>query len=377
VTTPPPTGQPPAGGDDPPEPGSGQPGDPRPTFEPLPPPPAPAPGWAPGGQPPPGWGQPPPARQPAWGAAPPPGGQRRGPLPLRPLTLGDILDGAFRLFTANWRTLLIVAGVFLVPLQLVTAFLQRGMLGGMGFLDMLSDPTAAQVMLEGGGVQEQIATFLSGIASVFVLPLVAGAVSKVVAASYLGEQLPPGDALRATLRKWGALVGSWILVHLLQIAPLTVGVAMTVAGAVTGSAVLVVLGVLLVLAGLVAWLGIMALYVPTAPAIVIEDIGPLRGMGRAVRLTRPRFWFVLGVAVLSGMISGLVNGALAGIPTFVALFIGLEWGWLLLAAGSIVGGLVTTPFVAIVATLVYFDGRIRHEAFDLRIIAGELGRELP
>jgi hypothetical protein len=33
---------------------------------------------------------------------------------------------------------------------------------------------------------------------------------------------------------------------------------------------------------------------------------------------------------------------------------------------------VTAPIVAIVATLLYFDARIRHEGFDLQVIARDM-----
>jgi hypothetical protein len=38
---------------------------------------------------------------------------------------------------------------------------------------------------------------------------------------------------------------------------------------------------------------------------------------------------------------------------------------------------VTTPFVSILATLVYFDLRIRNEGFDLQMIAADLARGAP
>ena len=47
------------------------------------------------------------------------------------------------------------------------------------------------------------------------------------------------------------------------------------------------------------------------------------------------------------------------------------------AIGEILPALVTMPLVAIVATLVYFDLRIRNEGFDLQMIAAELARGAP
>ena len=81
-----------------------------------------------------------------------------------------------------------------------------------------------------------------------------------------------------------------------------------------------------------------------------------------------------GIALLSGVLANIVGQVLSTVPTFLALIIGLRWGWILLAAGGIVTSLVTTPFIAIVATLVYYDGRIRQEGLDLQVMAADRAR---
>ena len=81
---------------------------------------------------------------------------------------------------------------------------------------------------------------------------------------------------------------------------------------------------------------------------------------------------VLGIALASGLLASAVGVALGFVPQTAAVVVGFEWGWPLLALGSILTGVVVTPFVAIVATLVYFDGRIRHEGLDLQVMAAQL-----
>jgi hypothetical protein len=96
---------------------------------------------------------------------------------------------------------------------------------------------------------------------------------------------------------------------------------------------------------------------------------------RSWTLVRHRFWSVLGISLLAGLITALVGGALSFVPSVIGLFLGLEYGWIVLAAGSILASLVSGPIVAIAATLIYFDLRIRTEGFDLQIIATELSRQ--
>lgn len=299
--------------------------------------PGPAPG-APGTPAPP----PPPGSRPKGGSA------RTGPLPLHPMTLSDILDGAFNLFKAEVRSIVLVTAAFIVPVQLLAAFLQRDYLGGSGLFDIFRDPTAAEAALDSGSAGQAWSTLIAFAATVLVLPFVAGAVSRIVSAAYLGERLSPGAALRAVRSRWWAFIVAWVLVHLLEAA---------------GT-------VLCILPGLL----VMALFVPVAPAIAVEGLGPVKAMRRSFRLVKPRMWPVLGIALLSGLLASTVGSVLSGVPSVLALVVGLEWGWLLLAMGGVLSGLVSTPLVAIVATLVYYDGRIRQEGLDLQIMAADLAR---
>src|SRR6266705_1073479 len=113
----------------------------------------------------------------------------------------------------------------------------------------------------------------------------------------------------------------------------------------------------------------MTFLICTTPAVVIEWLGPLKSMRRSLALVRPRFWPVLGIAVVSGLLAAFLKGVLSTPFTLGAELVGFRWGFILLAVGSIVPALLASPFVSIVATLVYFDARIRHEGFDLQMIA--------
>jgi hypothetical protein len=321
------------------------------------------PGWGPppgsqGPPPGPGWGAP------AWGGTPghgpPPGygygygpplpkagSARTGPLPLHPMTFGDILDGAFKLLKANLRTIVLVAAAFLIPVNLLAGFFQRDLLGGHSLFRVLQDPSLASDAV-GPSNAQLFGTLVAVLASVLVTPFVGGAVSRVVASSYLGEQLEPGPAIRVTGRRFLALLGAFACTALLKLAGL----------------LFCVVGVLVP----------MTFFLVTTPAVVVEELGPIRAMARSVNLLRPRFWPVMGIAVVSGLMASLLANILSTPFTFVALAIGYRWGWILVAVGSILPALLTTPFVSVVATLVYFDARIRNEGFDLQMIAADLAR---
>src|SRR6266705_1185440 len=211
-----PTGPEPAGSGEPPGRGSGPPSPGQPSS------------WSGGGEQPAGWGPPP---QPAWGGAagwgtpgyeppvllPKAGSARTGPLPLHPMSFSDVLDGAFRLLRANLATIVLVTAVFFVPLELISAFLSRDLFGGQSLLRVFQDPSLAEQDFGGGlsGVElgGTIGTALLGL---LITPFVGGAITQVVAASYLGRQLSAGDAIRTTGRRVWALLGAAIFVHVIE-----------------------------------------------------------------------------------------------------------------------------------------------------------------
>jgi hypothetical protein len=338
VSSPPPPWEPP---DQP----SGQP-----ATTPPPGPPAGRPAWGPppgaaGG--PAGWGVPAP-----YPPLPKAGSARTGPLPLHPMTFSDILDGSFRLLKANLRTIVLVAALFLIPVNLVAAFFQRDLLGGYSLFRLLEDPSLfEQAAGTGPSNAALFGSLFAVLASVLVTPFVGGAISRIVAASYLGGELEPGPAIRATGRRLLPLLVVFLCTLLLK------GVGL----------LLCVVGVLVP----------MTLFLVTTPVVMVEETAPIQAMARSVTLVRPRFWPVMGIGVVSGLLASFLGNILATPFSFAALAVGFRWGWILVAIGGVLPALVTTPFVAIVATLVYFDLRIRNEGFDLQMIAAELARGAP
>lgn len=262
------------------------------------------------------------------------------------MTLGDILDGAFKVFKANARTLLLVTAVVVVPLQLISSFALRSQFD-VGIVDMFQDPTLAESAAEQDeSVAQLLTSLLTSLVAALVTPFVAGAVARVVAASYLGFEIGPGEALRRAAARFPALLGAFVLVHLAELGGF----------------------VLCVLPGL----ALMAMYVLVAPAIAIEEIGAVAGMRRSWRLVRPRFWPVLGISLLSGFIASTLGQILGTVPALIAVAFGGTFAWLGVAAGGVLSQLVSLPIVTIAATLLYFDARIRHEGFDLVVMAANL-----
>ena len=324
----------------------------------APPPPPPgstgaAGGWGPPTTPP-GWG--PPTSPPGWvpggfGGPPMPkaGDARTGPLPLHPMSVGDVLDGAFKLLKSNFRTILLVVASIVVPIQLASAFVLREQVSP-GILNILRDPTVAQDQ-SAFDLGDAGASLLTLALSLITAPLIAGAVSRVCAASYLGQQIGPAEALKTTLRRLPALLAASLLVGLATF-----------------------FGFLLcILPGI----ALIVLYRVVTPAMMIEEIGPIEGMRRSWRLVKPRFWPVLGVIALAWLIAAFIGNLLGGAPSAIGTIFGGSFAWLWLALGAVLSTVVSSPITAIVNTLLYFDGRIRNEGFDLQVMAQDLDRSAP
>jgi hypothetical protein len=96
-------------------------------------------------------------------------------------------------------------------------------------------------------------------------------------------------------------------------------------------------------------------------------------MRRSARLTARRFWPVMGLSLLSGLVAYLFSQALGLLPTVLTLFLGTDGvGWVLLAASGIFTSLITMPVVAAATVLIYLDLRVRTEGLDLELQAAEV-----
>jgi hypothetical protein len=113
---------------------------------------------------------------------------------------------------------------------------------------------------------------------------------------------------------------------------------------------------------------VQAFFAVAIPVVILERQRVFAAMGRSIELTRTHFWHVLGLVVAAASITALLNAALAtglniwsshgASPTAIVLAQGLV---------NVVASVLTTPFVAAAVVALYFDLRIRDEAFDVQM----------
>jgi hypothetical protein len=262
---------------------------------------------------------------------------------LHPRTVADILDGGFAVLKARPRRILALTAAFVVPVQLLAAFLQRNATSFTDLGSLLSaDPTVLEEE-EAVSSWEILAPFLVLIVTGVALVCVAAAIAHLVTQWTMGRDPAAGELFGVVGRRLWPLLASFVLVKLAE----TVG-------------------------AFACYLGIpfvMTLFLVVAPVVAVEGEGPLRAMGRSARLVRPRYFPSMGIALLMALVSELLGLALAALPQVLAAWIGLERGWPLLALGAIAAELIVLPFVAAATVLLYLDLRVRTEGFDIEMAA--------
>jgi hypothetical protein len=259
------------------------------------------------------------------------------------MTAGDILDGAVAILKARPRTVFGVVAVLIIPYNVLVAYLQRDLLGGAGLEEIFSNPSLglAAADSESNGTAALVSLLLGPV----TLSLAGVAIGHLVSAWYGGGDPSTGEVLRRLGRRSGVALVAFVVVHLLEL----VGF------------------VLLFLPGL----AVMALSVASSPIVGAEDIGPFAAVSRAWRLAGRRFFPVLGLTLLSGLVVSVVGQVLLFLPTTIALAIGDDLSWLLLAVGGSLVGIITTALQAGTATLIYLDLRVRTEGLDIELAAVE------
>ena len=242
---------------------------------------------------------------------------------LRPMGIGDILDATFRLYRRRFLTFLLIALVVYIPYALLMALAAAPQTGAPGVQSVAS----------------HLVTLLGLILFFCVLmPLCSAALVHNISASYLGEDISAGQSYSRAAGRLMPLLGTQILAGLVIM---------------LGYVLLIVPGVIFSL-----W------YLVIAPVVVLEGIAGGSALGRSRELMRDNlgkgFVLALVLAVMAWIISYGLAAISARIPwphPAMGLFVQYVLQGFLLP-------IQTAPW-----TLLYYDLRIRKEAFDLEKLA--------
>jgi hypothetical protein len=302
-----------------------------------------------------------------------------GVVALRPLTLGDLFDGAFTTIRRNPTAMVgLAAGVstvFLVVPAVLTLVLAAT--GGLSFDRSAGSNGEVSSLLASGG--PTLLSYLGTLFGALATVVLNGMLVRVVAEAVLGRRTTAGQAWAATRGRLLRLVGLTAVNTLVALLLLGLPVAAGVlAGFTIGVGQGLLVGVPLLVAGVVALAFLQVrCFLLAAPALVLERTGVLASMRRAGRLSRGQFWRLFGIQLLTMLVVGLV-GEIIAVPLGLVgalgplLVSGTAGALLLVFAGylsQVVVSAVTTPFSSAVVALQYVDQRIRKEGLDVALIA--------
>ncbi len=292
-----------------------------------------------------------------------------GDIPLRPLSLGEIFNGAITSMRRSSAATLGSAALLSVAASLAIALITLGLnhLRGTGRV-----PSAAA-----GGWLDSLNLIIGFAANVLLL----GLVTVVVSRSVLGMTTSLPEVWQLARPRLPALLGTTGLLLLIYCA-LWVPFALVLAVAVgTGQPVVILLLLVVGLATVLAEVAGWTLLSMAAVVVVLERTGPGTALRRSWQLVRTSFWRILGILLLTALIYFVVSeiialpfagaelAAVGGLGRFHVSLLSVT----LAGLGGILGGTIARPFLAGVTVLLYCDTRMRREGLDLVLRSGESG----
>ena len=299
---------------------------------------------------------------------------------FRAQAVGELLDSAFTLYRRNLRLILAITAAVQLPLAVFgyVAYQLTGVSRASSRLQQLagsSGPlTSQQVSDAFSSVLPYVvvAGVIALVQGLVVQPIATAAMTRAVADIYLDEPTTMGSAYRAVGQRIGAVVGVSLLLF-------GAGVAFL---AVTGA---LVVGVVLALGrgGEVLWLliipaaiflGIVAYtrWLFAAPIVILERTGPVDALRRSWGLVRGSTPRIFGIMLLVGIITSILTAIVGSLLTLLTQVGDENLRLVLNQLASLIVTVLIQPISFIVVVLLYYDVRIRREAFDIEMLASTL-----
>lgn len=291
---------------------------------------------------------------------------------LRPLGVGDVVDRVFSLYRARPLLFLTLSAIPYLALFLVIAGLAAAFAGSFFSLMRLSDELAAgrePDLRAYAGAFGSLGAFVVAavIVAIVFLSVQTTALVDAMSARYLGRATDVGASFRHGLAAAPRVVGTGLVLFVLV---LLLWMALGIVMALTSHVLVVVVGMLF---GFAATVYILASALVAPVAATVEGAGPIHALRRSWVLSDRNRWRVLGVQFLLGILNVVISALLSAI--FLAGFVGDP---LLRAVLQQVANVLATVAWAPVQwgtfTVLYYDLRVRREAFDLQLAAEALPR---
>jgi hypothetical protein len=305
-------------------------------------------------------------------------------IPLRPLGMGEMLDGAIATLRRHWRAIIGVTFAVALVSETVGIVVQGLFIDDTRIKDLQDnpDPSVNDIMhaLSGalaGSVLTVLVLLIGWLVATAMLTL-------VTSRAVLGRTVTTTQVWQEARPRLPQLIGLAALLPLIACGVLATavlpGTLIALAGAADGGATLASLGLI---GGIVVVIWLLVRWSLAAPALILEKQGVVAAVKRSAKLVSGSWWRVLGVQVLATVLTYLVSAIIATPFTLIAEAVtgdddftsllsgGGNPGWAFLitsGVGAVIGATITLPVSAGVTALLYMDQRIRRESLDLELV---------
>ena len=281
------------------------------------------------------------------------------PIRFRPMPLPELLDELFRLYRRHFSLIVGVALLVALPGLVWTLVTGAYRLNSTSYANLFTTTGTATPAFNSTQFSNLVGPILLGaLGALILLPFSLGAVYRAVTDVALGRPATIGSVLRETLARYWPLLG-------------LIGLFLAF-GAVWAVAELIGF-VLLILPGLAVFCAAVYFLVRwslTVAAMMAEDIGPIRGLGRSWNLVSGQWWRTFGILLIVTILQTIITwglGILLGV--IASVFSTGDFQAALVQVGGTLLGALVSPITTIAVVLLYFDLRVRKEGLDLDQLA--------
>ncbi len=278
-------------------------------------------------------------------------------LDLRPLSVAELFDRAFRLYRNNFGLFLGIVVITQLPIFIIQILL------------VILEGTSGEIsttLTTGQFRGPAIVAFIGGaLIGVIFTQVGAAALTQAISDSYLGRTLNLGDAFRRIGGTWFTLIFATIVSGL-------------VLGALAIPVVLLAnipcIGFIIGIVGMLYVIAVGSILVSLLPPVVVlEKGGVINSIKRAWALGKLRFWWVVGYLFLLGILSLLViEGPSALLLYLFEIVLGdtdVVLQTVVQQTANLLLSAIFLPIRLAAITLMYFDLRVRFEGFDIMVLA--------
>jgi hypothetical protein len=310
---------------------------------------------------------------------------------LEPMSTGDVIDRAVRLYRRNFVPLVAIVAVPTFIGYIVSSMVSYG------YTSLLVSaprsgavPVSAIWMLALGAMGYPV--------WMFVLLLTVAGLSRVIGDHLmLNERITFRKCFAAAKSRFGAIILMGLLLLVLALVAymavafvlfLLIMVVGLIIGAIASSGLpqwiattMLIVTVVVAVAAILFLVSIVAARLVFFPQVVmIEGESAGNALGRAMRLGKGNWYRVAAIAAFTYFVSLSLFSALT-LPLLVALYLAdvlnaeffVSPGWTIVYTSfRDISGLLSLPIWIVSFTLLYFDSRVRQEAYDVDLLAREI-----